>query len=600
MSNIGVLIREYDQSQVQEIFDSVGNTQQFVIKQTKGFGNKPVLIKNQKEFMEIFGTQNPDVTGHISSLIQYNFVQSYPQYVMRVLSDDQRYQGQGFNLDELGSVGVQLDSNSSPSNLEQFSMSNDINFTVFQKYPGEWGNNLKVKVEPIKMFNSLEYNQLRVTVLDEDNIPLEVFEVSEDINVVDELGNSLYIEDVINERSKTIYVLNNLTKNFDFSTFVSTPTSQTYSTTQDGNTTTFTFTDTDGYDITDVTEVRINGSIVPETDYSLSISVDKKTVTISFNVQPQINDQVTIDYTKIVTPDQSKLTTEVVLGGGSDGSEITDEIIQQRVQIYEDDEEYDYNYIVSQGWTNPLIHSQMVGVQEKTKSVQLLDLSNQKSQDQFIDERNGQQIDSSYQQYFAPWLIQKNPYTNRMMEVPPTFYVQRKFFEIDGSQGTSQPVQGELFGTINQVDVTIKFTKDERNQLDSQKINPIQKLKNKGIFIYGNNTLQSYNSKLSDLHQRRILQFELYKWQKRELTRYTFRKITDDLLEELNDLMSDKVRTMLNGGYQENMSYKLIQTPDYINQRKVGIRVTITPVGYLKTIEFEVVVTSSGVEIQEQ
>jgi len=61
--------------------------------------------------------------------------------------------------------------------------------------------------------------------LDEDNIPLEVFEVSEDINVVDELGNSLYIEDVINERSKTIYVLNNLTKNFDFSTFVSTPTS---------------------------------------------------------------------------------------------------------------------------------------------------------------------------------------------------------------------------------------------------------------------------------------------------------------------------------------------------------------------------------------
>lgn len=570
--------------------------QQFFIVQKKGIVNKPVLIDDQQEFEQVFGNQNPTETKHVSSLAQYNFVGEHPQYVMRV-QRDASYQGQAFTFDNTnGSTGQGLNG-SAPVDLDAFTLSPDVNLQVFQKYQGEWGNDIIVKFTPISVMDSAYQNQWKLDVLDTDGNLLETWTVSTDPNLVDAYGKSYYITEVL-KQSKLITVKVNENNNFDFNSIIPNPTSKTQTFTYDGSNNTFNLTpEVTGQSIIAVTEVQVNSVQIDNSQYT--ISTDNTQVTVNNLTQ---SDTVQIVYSYIVPEDTTKLTVEQNCSGGDDGADLTDlsnqdnitQIINQ-LNIYVDDEEYDFAYLVNGGWVHPQIQNKMVQVcAERKDQIQLLDAPDYKNIDDVVDYVNGMSNGDSHGQIFYPYLKVNNPFNGVEMHVPPTYEIQKNFVTVDNNLGYHHAVQGLENGVLVQKDTVVKLKKADRDILYNNRINPIQKFNNMGIFIWGNKTLQNYYSKLDRLTQRRVVSLQVIKWQNRTFRGYIFSPYNQSSLSRLNDTMQSFVRDIQLSGQVEDIRYRIETTPDLRNQNTLNIYIDLIPVGSIEYINLVISVYPSG------
>lgn len=170
----GVYAREDDRSFiVPAVANSIGG---IVISANRGPASKIALITNNKQFVETYGKPSPSNPSMYSALA---FLERGNRLlVVRAIN--------GASASYVNIVDAQL----TPA----------VVYVVTASSPGTWGNNLKVSFsapEADGMFN--------VTVKD-GATTVETFRVTRDSTKLDGYGKSLYIEDVINNRSAFITV----------------------------------------------------------------------------------------------------------------------------------------------------------------------------------------------------------------------------------------------------------------------------------------------------------------------------------------------------------------------------------------------------------
>lgn len=175
----GVYIREIDKSiVVKGASEVVGG---IVIDAPKGLSKQVVDISNTKQFIEMFGEPTPDRPSMYSALA---FLEKGALLkVIRAVSSS-------------AVVASCVDIKDGSGTLA---------FTVYALSEGEWGNSLTVQVTDSD--NTTKH--FKLTVRNDSGEILEVFDVSKKVLDKDGFGRSMYLEDVINNRSRYIRVVDN-------------------------------------------------------------------------------------------------------------------------------------------------------------------------------------------------------------------------------------------------------------------------------------------------------------------------------------------------------------------------------------------------------
>lgn len=245
----GVYRNEIDQSEIiTPLGTSVGA---FVGRASQGITNCRTLVNRDLEFVQKFG--QPDINyGYAAYGILEFLKESDRAYFVRVTSGTETYAHVAFTTSGSSTYGnivanstaallasTGYEDGNTPTNIKainDFSFGGQV-FAVASIGPGTYGNNLAVSIvtsanavsagfdwqnrydsNPTTDVNPLWVNVFRINVFVKDKssisfntvsaTPVETFYVSRQ-QLVDSNGNNLYLENVINGKSKYIYVKDN-------------------------------------------------------------------------------------------------------------------------------------------------------------------------------------------------------------------------------------------------------------------------------------------------------------------------------------------------------------------------------------------------------
>ena len=202
---------------------------------------------------------------------------------------------------------------------------------------------------------------------------------------------------------------------------------------------------------------------------------------------------------------------------------------------------------------------------------------------------------SSYTQQFYPDIIKPIVYGSEVVyePFPVSVEVQKISQKIDELYGQYYPASGMLQKIPDQIDLTQKIRKQDRDELYSLNINPISKIFNEGIFVWGNKTTKQADSKLEQLHVRRLINFMIVKPLKSRLLPYIFKPMTPSMITEISNIVRD-LQLSLKGNQVDDMTYK-IQTIG----TQVQITLNIKPVNQIEYITVNMIVLpSEGITIE--
>ena len=116
-------------------------------------------------------------------------------------------------------------------------------------------------------------------------------------------------------------------------------------------------------------------------------------------------------------------------------------------------------------------------------------------------------IDNNYTATYWPWVLINNPIGNGgLLSVPPSVVVPRVMAYNDSVAYEWFAPAGLNRGGVNEaVDVELKLTQNDRNDLYENRVNPIATFPNQGVCIWGQKTLQLKPSALDRINVRRLL-----------------------------------------------------------------------------------------------
>ena len=206
----------------------------------------------------------------------------------------------------------------------------------------------------------------------------------------------------------------------------------------------------------------------------------------------------------------SGLTLGVPLFGGSDGLQPTFGDIIQAWDLYQDVEQVDVNMLINGGYSVPPIQQAMCALAEaRMDCVAILDMpSNSQTVQSALDyRRNLLNLDSSYAALYSPDYLIHDRYNNIQLYVPPSGHIAAAYAFTDNNYNVWFAPAGMNRGDLKVDGVRHDYNQGDRDALVESQINPTRVFEGRGIKIWGQDTLQSKQSSLSNISVRRLMIF---------------------------------------------------------------------------------------------
>ena len=207
---------------------------------------------------------------------------------------------------------------------------------------------------------------------------------------------------------------------------------------------------------------------------------------------------------------------------------------------------------------------------------------------------------SSFVQFFFPWVV-TNKSTNYggTLTVPPSVYAQIISDNVDNTLGAHVPASGTTQKITDAIDLSYKMKKEQRDLVYELNVNPISKIFDSGIFIWGNKTAYDKNSKLRSLNVRRMINFDIVQPLRRFLVNYLFKPFSPVYVIEIQNHLADLIRNLKNSGKVEDMTFD-VQTNTNTNELIVNLY--IKPIGAIEyiTINLNVIPTTGQITTTQQ
>jgi phage tail sheath protein FI len=220
----------------------------------------------------------------------------------------------------------------------------------------------------------------------------------------------------------------------------------------------------------------------------------------------------------------------------------------------------------------------------------------------------GRDINNSYGATYAPWVLIQDTISNRTLWAPPSIAAlgalsttDRKAAPWFAPAGFTRGGLSEGAGGIPILDVTRRYSSDDRDNLYEANINPIAKFPAEGIVIFGQKTLQQTRSALDRINVRRLMIYL-----KREISfiasRLLFAPNTRDtwtrFIGQATPLL-DSVKAEF--GIDD---FKLIldestTTPDLIDRNIIYSKLLVKPTRSAEFFAIDFVITNSGASFED-
>lgn len=202
--NAGLALKETDISTV--VTGPGGTVGAAVIWSKKGPFEERFFATSTKQFREVFGAEEPGMLGHYSALAA---LQQGPLWIVRtaLAADNPLYGGATFI--KQGGVGANASLAVGVADPDAYVFAGDICLLLVGADPGAWDNG--IKVTSVNDVNDAEAFTITVYAPDADGnyVEVESHYVSRVVLKKDGFGKSMYVEDVINGKSRYIYAADN-------------------------------------------------------------------------------------------------------------------------------------------------------------------------------------------------------------------------------------------------------------------------------------------------------------------------------------------------------------------------------------------------------
>jgi len=530
---------------ISDLIPAVATTSAALVGYSKKGDLGLTLITNSQQFISHFGEPTPGNYFHYTALAFLE--QGNTLWCRRVRNSNNSTLYAGANIKEDGSANPNAAfAAGTVDKTEAYccdSLETDTLFCIFARNPGEWGNRISVKVKNVVQTYYLDLNG------DVD--------FTRAADVTDQYTFEIEVwwenDDGVDEKVETWKVSRK--------------------------------TKIDGNGIQLYLEDRIN-------EYSDYIWV--------------VDNPYMVD-TELPKPD----TTAFNLGGGADGDTPGAGDYVTAWGDFENPDNIDIRILLNGGLTALAVQNEMKRIAEaRMDCIAILDMpyTQISSVSNMINWRNAtQNINSSYTALYAPWVKMHDPYSDKVVEVPPSGYIGAQFAYNDYVSDVWYAPAGFNRGQLNILSITSVFTQGERDNLYESQINPLQTFRGQGNVIWGQRTQQWKRSALSSVNVRRLLiiiekalavALRSFAFEPNsELTR--FRVVS--MIEEYMDTLSAAGAFQTEGG---DKGYAVVcdennNTPAIIDSNELHVDLFVKPSRAAEFIQLQTIITSTGASFEE-
>ena len=289
---------------------------------------------------------------------------------------------------------------------------------------------------------------------------------------------------------------------------------------------------------------------------------------------------------------------------GSNGDAVTDAEIIRGWDLFRNKEQYQIGLLINAGQTSPAVQKNLINICEQRQDcIAVLDVPKGLNVNEAsFYAKSDLNADTSYAALFYPWLKDYDKYNDKYIDVPPSAYYSAGAAYLDSILYPWYTVAGEGKGEcIGAVGIERILTDDDRAILEESKINPIRFIAGKGIYIWGNSTLQTKKTARQKLHIRRLLIY----------IETNIMKFLESFVFEFNDEFTRSTITFNLNTFLEDIKnkrglydYKVVcdssnNTPDVIDRDELMVDIYLQPVRVIEKILLRVVITRTGASFSE-
>ena len=353
---------------------------------------------------------------------------------------------------------------------------------------------------------------------------------------------------------------------------------------------------------------------------------------------------ISSSYTGTLDGGADRFTT--FLAGGSDGFNITERdpfrlggftdatdenesyqlhTLKRAVNILSDSDTTQYNLITMPGITQENATQHLLDtVEERGDALAIIDIrkvyqpdtenaNSAKDRNSFtvkqaVDQLKARNINNSYGAAYAPWVMIQDTVSNRTLWAPPSVVALGVLSNTDRQQAPWFAPAGFQRGGLSEgaaglpvLDVSKRFTSDERDSLYEANINPIAKFPAEGIVVFGQKTLQQTASALDRINVRRLMVFL-----KREISfiasRLLFEQNTRDtwnrFISQATPLL-DSVRAQFGIDDFRLILDETTTTPDLVDRNIIYSKLLVKPTRTAEFFAIDFVITNSGASFED-
>jgi len=299
--------------------------------------------------------------------------------------------------------------------------------------------------------------------------------------------------------------------------------------------------------------------------------------------------------------------------------------LRRAINIVSDTEDSQYNLITMPGIIQNNVTDHLISVTEdrsdsmaiididnvytpNTENTQSVTANNAATVTQIVDTLKDRNINNSYAATYAPWVLIRDSIANRTLWAPPSVAALGVLSNTDRVQGPWFAPAGFTRGGLTEgaagitiLDVSRKYTQDQRDDLYDANVNPIAKFPAEGIVVFGQKTLQQTRSALDRINVRRLMIYL-----KREISFIASRLLFDpNTLITWNSFRSQAEAVLKDVqarfGIEE---FRLVldettTTPDLVDQNIIYAKLLVKPTRAVEFFAIDFVVESSGASFDD-
>jgi len=234
---------------------------------------------------------------------------------------------------------------------------------------------------------------------------------------------------------------------------------------------------------------------------------------------------------------------------------------------------------------------------DRADSIYIVAAPNVSTAQEIVDDLDTVAIDSNYSATYWPWIQVLDTDNSTQLYIPPTGEVCRNIALTDNVSYPWFATAGYSRGLVNSVKALKKLTLDERDNLYTNRINPIATFSDTGTIIWGNKTLQVKESALDRINVRRLL-LRARKLISAVAVRLLFEQNDDQVRQEFLRLVNPIMESIKKERGLYDFRVTVSNDPEDLDANTLRGNIYVKPTRSLEFIDLEFIITPTGASFE--